>query len=158
MPQRWALPMPILPGGCIAVTCASAAASRSSTSPVPSGGASSTNKISVSKASSRTCLCNSSTFSRSLKVGTKTRGRISSAADDFDFRQRGQHLAAGFQICLLARQYAFLEVPGQNQEVVGIDGARLGFGNDGDIRPGREAAEFVRIDLGDGADIPIVSE
>src|ERR1017187_3656015 len=98
-------------------TWASAPASPSSTSPVPSGEASSTNKISVSKARSRICLCNSSTFSRSLKVGTKTRGRILSAAHDFDFRQREQHLAAGFQICLLARQYALLEVPGQNQEV-----------------------------------------
>jgi hypothetical protein len=59
----------------------------------------------------------------------------------FDLEEGKDQLAPFGHKLLLARKDAFLEVPGQHQELIGVHGARFGFGDDRNVRAGRERAE-----------------
>src|SRR5438270_4581505 len=73
-------------------------------------------------------------------------------SNDFNLGERKDELAAVGEELLLARDNAVLEMPGEHQEVIGLHRARLRLGNDRNVRPRRERAELVFIDLGDGFD------
>src|SRR5947209_4236722 len=73
-------------------------------------------------------------------------------SNDFNLGERKDELAAVGEELLLARDNAVLEMPGEHQEVIGLHRACLWLGNDRNVRPRRERAELVFVDLGDGFD------
>src|SRR5436309_12781548 len=75
-----------------------------------------------------------------------------SISDEFNLGERKDELAPIGEELLLARDNAVLEMPGQDQEIIGLHRACLWLGNDRNVRPRRERAELVFIDLGDGFD------
>ena len=69
-----------------------------------------------------------------------------------DRRKREQELGAGLEHRTHAPNDVFAKVPGQDEEHIGLLGEGIGLGHDGNAHPGREAAELVRVDLGDTGD------
>src|ERR1700694_1737230 len=78
-----------------------------------------------------------------------------SALNDLDLGQREDHLTATGEEFPLPRHDAVLEVPGEDQEVIGLHRLRFSLGNDRNVRTGREASELVRIQLGDGGNVAL---
>src|SRR5438132_980851 len=68
-----------------------------------------------------------------------------SRLDDFDFRKRKNHLAARGEILALAVDDSLLEVPGKDEEIVGMHCPRLDLRNDRNVCPGRIRTKLVAI-------------
>jgi len=68
--------------------------------------------------------------------------------DNFDFGKRKDHASAARQELRLAPQNALAEMPGEDEKIVGLHGACLGFGDDGNAGPRRKRAEFVLVHFG----------